>query len=88
MPIYKLTSPQKNWAGVPLYIMIFRSPPTLFTQANIVGEETEGGGAGYFGPMKLPQSTNSSYLDSKDSQSNILPFTFAFPIIFCPILTS
>ena len=39
---------KKNWAGVPPYIMIFRSPPALFP-ANIVcvcvgGGETEVGG--------------------------------------------
>ena len=36
---------KKNWAGVPPYIMIFRSPPALFP-ANIMGGggETEVGG--------------------------------------------
>ena len=36
---------KKNWAGVPPYIMIFRSPPALFP-ANIVCVCVGGGGGG------------------------------------------
>ena len=68
---------KKKWAGVPPYIMIFRSPPALF-RANIVCVCGGGGGGGgetevvgylhYFELLKLAPKYNSrsDRQDSKD----------------------